>query len=53
MHQQGEGICQKGLLWSQKHLTACEMIVKEIKVQVKRTNAEVDLTLLTLEVSKK
>lgn len=43
MHQQQEGICQKGLLWSPKHLTACEMMVKEMEAQAKRTSAEMGL----------
>lgn len=35
------GICQKGLLWSQKHLTACEMVGKEMEAKAKRASAEV------------
>lgn len=43
MHHQGEGICQKVLLWSQKHSTACEMMGKEMEVKAKRASAGVGL----------
>lgn len=53
MHQQGEGICHKGLFWSQKHLTACKMMVKEVEAQAKRTSTRSGVGALTLQVSKK
>lgn len=43
MHQQGESVCQKALLWSQKSLTACEMMVKEMEAQAKKASAEMGL----------
>lgn len=43
IHHRGEGICQKGLLWSQKHSTASEIMGKEIEVRAKRASAGVRL----------
>jgi len=52
MHQQGECICQKGLLWSQKHLTACGMMVKDGSASEENKGGS-GVTMLTLGVSKK
>lgn len=44
MHHWGEGICQKGLLWSQKLSTACEIMMgKEMEAKVKKASAGVGL----------
>lgn len=49
MHHWGQGICQKGLLWSQKHSTASEIMENEMEVGAKGASAGV----LTLGVTKR
>lgn len=53
MHNRGEGICQKGLLWSQKHSAACEMMGEKNGCEGKESKCRSGVTLLTLGVTKR